>query len=44
MQRTTHTLFSPGHIGRGRTDPLTLPNRLVRSATWDPSILGPRAA
>jgi 2,4-dienoyl-CoA reductase-like NADH-dependent reductase (Old Yellow Enzyme family) len=31
-------LFSEGRIG-----PLTVPNRIVRSATWDPSILGPRA-
>jgi len=37
MSRDTYTIFSPGRIG-----PLTLPNRLVRSATWDPSILRTR--
>jgi len=37
MRRDHYKLFSEGQIG-----PLTLPNRLVRSATWDPSILGPR--
>jgi 2,4-dienoyl-CoA reductase-like NADH-dependent reductase (Old Yellow Enzyme family) len=37
MRRDQYRLFSEGPIG-----PLTLPNRLVRSATWDPSILGPR--
>lgn len=37
MRRDHYRLFSEGQIG-----PLTLPNRLVRSATWDPSILGPR--
>ena len=37
MRRDDYKLFSEGRIG-----PLLLPNRLVRSATWDPSILGPR--
>jgi 2,4-dienoyl-CoA reductase-like NADH-dependent reductase (Old Yellow Enzyme family) len=37
MQRDYYTLFSEGQIGT-----LTLPNRLVRSATWDPSILAER--
>lgn len=37
MQRDTYQLFSEGRIG-----PLTMPNRLVRSATWDPSILQER--
>ncbi len=37
MRRDTYKLFSAGRIG-----PLTLPNRLVRSATWDPAILGRR--
>lgn len=32
--RADYKLFSRGKIGR-----LTVPNRLVRSATWDPSIL-----
>ncbi|MBN1657188.1 MAG: hypothetical protein JXA93_02240, partial [Anaerolineae bacterium] len=35
--RDHYILFSEGRIGR-----LTVPNRIVRSATWDPSILGPR--
>lgn len=34
MQRSHYGVFSEGKIGS-----LTLPNRLVRSATWDPSIL-----
>nr|NIN01082.1 hypothetical protein [candidate division Zixibacteria bacterium] len=34
MQRSHYKVFSEGKIGS-----LTLPNRLVRSATWDPSIL-----
>ena len=34
MSREQYKLFSPGQIGK-----LNLPNRLVRSATWDPSIL-----
>lgn len=34
MRRDSYRLFSVGKIG-----PLTLYNRLVRSATWDPSIL-----
>ena len=34
MSREHYKLFSPGQIGK-----LNLPNRLVRSATWDPSIL-----
>jgi 2,4-dienoyl-CoA reductase-like NADH-dependent reductase (Old Yellow Enzyme family) len=37
MRRDHYKLFSEGQIG-----PLTLPNRLVRSATWDPSILSSR--
>lgn len=37
MNRKAYTIFSEGKIGN-----LTLPNRLVRSATWDPSILGTR--
>ena len=37
MTRDHYKLFSKARIG-----PLALPNRLVRSATWDPSILGPR--
>jgi 2,4-dienoyl-CoA reductase-like NADH-dependent reductase (Old Yellow Enzyme family) len=37
MTRRQYTIFSKGKIGN-----LTLPNRLVRSATWDPSILGTR--
>ncbi len=37
MRRDHYKLFSEGRIG-----PLTLPNRLVRSATWDPSILRAR--
>jgi 2,4-dienoyl-CoA reductase-like NADH-dependent reductase (Old Yellow Enzyme family) len=37
MQRNDYTLFSAGKIGD-----LTLPNRLVRSATWDPSIIHSR--
>jgi len=37
MRRDHYTIFSPGKIGT-----LTLPNRLVRSATWDPSILKQR--
>jgi 2,4-dienoyl-CoA reductase-like NADH-dependent reductase (Old Yellow Enzyme family) len=37
MRRDHYRLFSEGRIGS-----LVLPNRLVRSATWDPSILGPR--
>ncbi|MEW5872778.1 MAG: NADH:flavin oxidoreductase [Chloroflexota bacterium] len=35
--RNHYKIFSPGKIGR-----LTLSNRLVRSATWDPSILKDR--
>ncbi|MFX0203109.1 MAG: NADH:flavin oxidoreductase [Candidatus Hodarchaeota archaeon] len=34
MRRDNYKIFSEGMIGS-----LTLPNRLVRSATWDPSIL-----
>ena len=34
MTRDDYAVFSAGNIGR-----LTLSNRLVRSATWDPSIL-----
>ncbi|MFX0204269.1 MAG: NADH:flavin oxidoreductase [Candidatus Hodarchaeota archaeon] len=34
MRRDSYRIFSEGKIG-----PLTLSNRLVRSATWDPSIL-----
>ncbi len=34
MSREQYKLFSPAKIGK-----LNLPNRLVRSATWDPSIL-----
>jgi 2,4-dienoyl-CoA reductase-like NADH-dependent reductase (Old Yellow Enzyme family) len=34
MQRKSYKIFSQGKIGK-----LTLPNRLVRSATWDPWIL-----
>jgi 2,4-dienoyl-CoA reductase-like NADH-dependent reductase (Old Yellow Enzyme family) len=34
MQRSHYKVFSEGKIGS-----LRLPNRLVRSATWDPSIL-----
>jgi 2,4-dienoyl-CoA reductase-like NADH-dependent reductase (Old Yellow Enzyme family) len=37
-QRDHYTLYSAGQIG-----PLRLPNRLVRSATWDPVILNRRA-
>ncbi len=37
MQRNHYRLFSPGRIGT-----LELSNRLVRSATWDPSILPDR--
>jgi 2,4-dienoyl-CoA reductase-like NADH-dependent reductase (Old Yellow Enzyme family) len=37
MKRDKYKIFSEGRIG-----PLTLPNRLVRSSTWDPSILGIR--
>jgi 2,4-dienoyl-CoA reductase-like NADH-dependent reductase (Old Yellow Enzyme family) len=37
LNRKAYTIFSEGKIGN-----LTLPNRLVRSATWDPSILGTR--
>ena len=37
MQRNDYTIFSKGRIGD-----LTLPNRLVRSATWDPSIIHSR--
>jgi 2,4-dienoyl-CoA reductase-like NADH-dependent reductase (Old Yellow Enzyme family) len=37
MSRDHYKIFSEGKIG-----PLTLSNRLVRSATWDPSILGKR--
>ena len=38
MRRDHYQLFSPHAIG-----PLKLTNRLVRSATWDPSILKQRA-
>lgn len=34
MRRDNYIIFSEGKIGR-----IMLPNRLVRSATWDPSIL-----
>ncbi len=34
MSREQYKLFSTGRIGK-----LNLPNRLIRSATWDPSIL-----
>jgi 2,4-dienoyl-CoA reductase-like NADH-dependent reductase (Old Yellow Enzyme family) len=37
MQRNDYKLFSKARIGN-----LTLPNRLVRSATWDPSIIHSR--
>jgi len=37
MRRDSYRIFSEGKIGN-----LALPNRLVRSATWDPSILGIR--
>jgi len=37
MRRDDYKIFSEGKIGN-----LALPNRLVRSATWDPSILGTR--
>ena len=37
MSRQSYKIFSEGKIG-----PLKLPNRLVRSATWDPSILNGR--
>ncbi|MDH4209214.1 MAG: NADH:flavin oxidoreductase [Anaerolineae bacterium] len=37
MTRSHYILFSAGHIGS-----LTLKNRLVRSATWDPCILQER--
>jgi 2,4-dienoyl-CoA reductase-like NADH-dependent reductase (Old Yellow Enzyme family) len=37
MTRSQYTLFSKGRIGG-----LTLKNRLVRSATWDPCILQER--
>ncbi len=38
MRRDHYALYSEGQIG-----PLHLPNRLVRSATWDPVILHRRA-
>lgn len=38
MRRDHYALYSAGRIGR-----LQLPNRLVRSATWDPMILNRRA-
>ena len=37
MQRHHYEIFSEASLG-----PLTVPNRLVRSATWDPCILGNR--
>jgi 2,4-dienoyl-CoA reductase-like NADH-dependent reductase (Old Yellow Enzyme family) len=37
VERSHYKVFSEGKIGS-----LTLPNRLVRSATWDPSILHQR--
>ncbi len=37
MSRQGYRLFSPARIGR-----LALPNRLARSATWDPCILAAR--
>ncbi|MHA2247876.1 MAG: hypothetical protein ACXADY_23215, partial [Candidatus Hodarchaeales archaeon] len=37
MRRYNYRIFSEEKIGS-----LTLPNRLVRSATWDPSILTKR--
>jgi 2,4-dienoyl-CoA reductase-like NADH-dependent reductase (Old Yellow Enzyme family) len=37
MNREHYRVFSPGRIAG-----LTIPNRLVRSATWDPSILSSR--
>lgn len=37
MGRQEYAIFSEGQIGK-----LTLPNRLVRSATWDPCILTSR--
>ena len=37
MNRDNYTIFSNGKIGK-----LNLSNRLVRSATWDPSILSTR--
>ena len=38
MQRDHYVIYTKGQIGR-----LWLPNRLVRSATWDPQILNRRA-
>ncbi len=38
MRRDHYALYAEGRIGT-----LRLPNRLVRSATWDPVILGRRA-
>ncbi len=38
MNREAYTLFSPARIGS-----LSLPNRLVRSAAWDPVIIARRA-
>jgi hypothetical protein len=38
MKRDHYAIYSEGRIG-----PLRLPNRLVRSATWDPAILHRRA-
>lgn len=37
MDRSNYKIFSPGSIGG-----LDLPNRLIRSATWDPCILNTR--
>ncbi len=37
MRRDEYTIYSPGRIGN-----LTVPNRLVRSSTWDPSIIHSR--
>ena len=37
MRRDGYAIFSEGRIGN-----LTLPNRLVRSATWDPSVVSSR--
>jgi 2,4-dienoyl-CoA reductase-like NADH-dependent reductase (Old Yellow Enzyme family) len=34
MNRSAYKIFSPGRIGE-----LRLPNRIVRSATWDPAVI-----
>jgi 2,4-dienoyl-CoA reductase-like NADH-dependent reductase (Old Yellow Enzyme family) len=38
MSRDGHRIFSPATVA-----PLSLPNRLVRAATWDPSMLPDRS-